>query len=329
VIYIPIPTALRLPWIIKAIEQKKHILCEKPMGSPKAMEVIIPSCRAKGVQFMDNITFMHHNRFKDLTDKIHRKKMIGKVLKVFSYFSVPCLDNNNIRNIPDLEPLGVLGDLGIHNIRLSLWAFDYESPRYVKCICHKRNDVGAYQDISCWLFFSNDRIASFSCSYYCPLRQHAEIVGEHSSIEIRQFVYPNEKRCNYTHHIHTLNAYDTKEIVQIYEFNKETYTQETNMILRLNRIIKNKKIEPLWSQITLLTEKVLDSCRRSIDKDGGLVEFVKGQIHIPDTNLHNNQNHHQNHHNNNDNNNNNNDNRRLSIIGNDKYLSSSLYNDNY
>ena len=136
------------------------------------MELIIPSCRAKNVQFMDGIEFMHHPRFKDLTNKIHRQKYLGKIMRVISSFSVPCLDDSNIRNKPDLEPLGVLGDLGIHNIRLSLWAFDYEPPRFVKAVCHKRNQKGAIQDISVWLFFSDDRTAQFDCSYHCPLRQH-------------------------------------------------------------------------------------------------------------------------------------------------------------
>ncbi len=154
---------------------------------------------------MDGIQFMHHPRFKDLTEKIHKKRSIGTVQRVISSFrfelrpayipsfhltplslpspiqfnkqqtnSVPCLNDENIRNVPELEPLGVLGDLGIHNIRLSLWAFDYEQPILIKAICHKRNEAGAMQDISCWLFFSGDRVASFDCSYHCPLRQHVK-----------------------------------------------------------------------------------------------------------------------------------------------------------
>ena len=117
-----------------------------------------------------------------------------------------------------MEPLGVLGDLGVHNIRLSLWAFDYEQPIYVKAICHKRNKLGAMQDISVWLFFSEDRVASFDCSYFCPLRQHAEIVGEKGTIELRQFVLPNETNCNYSIHSTTLNRHDTSELIKYENF---------------------------------------------------------------------------------------------------------------
>eukprot|EP01083_Nonionella_stella_P210723 762586_1 len=277
VVYIPIPTALRLPWIVKAIEKKKHILCEKPVGSPKYVEVIIPSCRAKNVQFMDGVEFMHHPRFKELTEKIHKSKIIGTIQKVISSFSVPCTDDNNIRNQPELEPLGVLGDLGIHNVRLSLWAFDYETPRFVKAICHKYSKkTGSIQDVSVWLFFSSDRVASFDCSYHCPLRQHAELVGDRGTINIRQFVIPNEKKSQYTIHYSTLNTYDTTEHIELKEF--MNCIQEVDMIKRMTKIAITNKTEQFWPSVSLMTEKILDACRRSINKDGALVEFVRGQL---------------------------------------------------
>jgi len=267
----------RLPWIVKAIEQKKHILCEKPVGSPKYMEVIIPSCLAKNVQFMDGVEFMHHPRFKSLTEEIHKNMVIGSIQKVVSSFSVPCIDDYNIRNQPELEPLGVLGDLGIHNIRLSLWAFDYETPRFVKALCHKYSKkTGAIQDCSVWLFFTSDRVASFDCSYHCPLRQHAELVGERGTIQLRQFVIPNEQKCAYSIHYQTLNTYDTTEHTEYKEFAQ--CIQEKYMIQRMTRIAITNKTEPFWPSVSLMTEKILDACRRSINKDGALVEFVRGQL---------------------------------------------------
>jgi len=277
VIYIALPTSLRLTWIVKAIENRKHIICEKPIGSPKYVELIIPSCRAKNVQFMDGISFMHHIRFKELTNKIHKQKCIGNIMRVNSSFSIKCLDPNNIRNKPNLEPLGCLGDLGICCIRITLWAFDYETPRYVKALCHRRDPkTAAIQDISVWLFFSKDRVASFDCSYFLPLRQHCEIVGETGTINIREFVVPNEKLCNYTINYSFQNIYDTTEIIKQYNYYNDC--QELNMINRMSKILKTKKIEQFWPSITLITEKILDACRRSIDKDGALVEFIKGQL---------------------------------------------------
>jgi len=275
-VYIPLPTGIRLPWVIKAIEKKKHVICEKPIGSPRYMDLIIPSCDPKQVQFMDGIQFMHHRRFKELTNEIHIKKSIGNIQRVISSFSVPCLDDSNIRNNSELEPLGVLGDLGVYNIRLSLWAFNYDPPRFVKAVCHRRNVKGCLQDCSVWLFFSEDRTASFDCSFVNPLRQHAELVGETKSIFIPQFVIPNEKYCKYEISQCTLNQFDSTEERTSVTFENEC--QEVSMIHHMNEIIRNKKLERFWPNVTLVTEQILDACRRSINKDGNLVEFQKGQI---------------------------------------------------
>jgi len=199
-------------------------------------------------------------------------------LRVNSSLSVPCLDPSNIRNDPDTEPLGVLGDLGTHNIRLSLWAFDYEQPIYVKAICHKRSKEGAIQDVSCWIFFTQDRVASFDCSYHNPLRQNAEIIGEKGTVEIRQWSLPNEKQCFYTVQYSTLNQYDSTEHIRTAKFTN--CIQELEMIRRMTRIHQTGRIENIWPEVTLITEKILDACRRSIDRDGELVEFVKGQIPV-------------------------------------------------
>jgi len=188
------------------------------------------------------------------------------------------LDPNNIRNNPDAEPLGVLGDLGTHSIRLSLWAFDYEQPVYVKAVCHKRSKEGAIQDVSCWIFFSQDRVASFDCSYHNPLRQNAEIVGEKGTVEIRQWSLPNEQQCFYTVQYSMLNQYDSTEHIRTAKFTN--CIQEVEMIRRMSRIHQTGRIESIWPQVTLMTEKILDACRRSIDRAGQLVEFVKGQIPV-------------------------------------------------
>jgi len=44
------------------------------------------------------------------------------------------------------------------------------------------------------------------------------------------------------------------------------------------KIIQNNKIEPFWPNVSLVTQQILDACRRSVNKDGSLVEFQKGQL---------------------------------------------------
>jgi len=127
-------------------------------------------------------------------------------------------------------------------------------------------------------FFTQDRVASFDCSYHNPLRQNAEIIGEKGTVEIRQWSLPNEKQCFYTVQYSTLNQYDSTEHIRTAKFTN--CIQELEMIRRMTRIHQTGRIENIWPEVTLITEKILDACRRSIDRDGELVEFVKGQIPV-------------------------------------------------
>ncbi len=62
-VYIPLPTALRREWVIKAAEAGKHVLGEKP-AALNATEVaeMLAACERNKVQYMDGVMFMHSAR---------------------------------------------------------------------------------------------------------------------------------------------------------------------------------------------------------------------------------------------------------------------------
>src|SRR5579862_7198272 len=62
-LYIPLPTGLRKPWVLRAAEAGKHVICEKPCGVSLAdVREMTSACRRRGVQFMDGVMFMHSRR---------------------------------------------------------------------------------------------------------------------------------------------------------------------------------------------------------------------------------------------------------------------------
>ena len=66
-VYIPLPTALRKEWVVKAANAGKHVLADKPVAvSSQEMEEMLSACKANEVQFMDGVMFMHHSRFHSL-----------------------------------------------------------------------------------------------------------------------------------------------------------------------------------------------------------------------------------------------------------------------
>ena len=95
------------------------------------MGVMVDACERAGVQFMDNVMFMHSDRIKKFQALIHEDHRIGSVRRIatqFSFMGDTDFFNSNIRSRTDLEPWGCLGDLGWYNIRMILLAMNHQSP---------------------------------------------------------------------------------------------------------------------------------------------------------------------------------------------------------
>ena len=68
-VYIPLPTAFRKEWVVKAANAGKHVLADKPVAScSKQLTEMLAACDENGVLFMDGVMFMHHPRFHSLLD---------------------------------------------------------------------------------------------------------------------------------------------------------------------------------------------------------------------------------------------------------------------
>src|SRR5262245_45079284 len=123
-VYIPLPTGIRREWVVKAAEAGKHILCEKPCGTDATeLRTILDACKAKKVQFMDGVMFMHSARLPLLRKVLDDGESVGAVRRITSQFCFSGPEDfmrKNIRVSGELEPLGALGDLGWYTIRLSL-----------------------------------------------------------------------------------------------------------------------------------------------------------------------------------------------------------------
>ena len=134
-VYIPLPTALRKEWVVRAAQAGKHVVCEKPCAvNAGDLEEMIAACKKNRVQFMDGVMFMHSQRLVRVRETLDDGTSVGQIKRIATQFSFPGSEtffHNNIRANAALEPAGCLGDLGWYDIRFALWALNWQMPREV------------------------------------------------------------------------------------------------------------------------------------------------------------------------------------------------------
>ncbi len=287
-IYIPLPTGVRKQWVLRAVGAGKHVLCEKPCGCSAAeVTEILSACRASGVQFMDGVMFMHSARLAAMRRTLDDGQSIGEIRRITSQFSFLGSDEfmrRNIRTSHELEPLGCLGDLGWYNIRFSLWAMNYQMPNHVtgRILSAIGHDGGLQVPIEFAgeLLLDGGRSAGFYCSFNAENQQWAIISGTKGALHIHDFVLPfygSEARYAVSQpHFEVrgcqFNMEGRAQHHSVPEYsNNAPNSQETNLFRNFAQLVLSGRPDPIWGEIALQTQKVVDACLKSAQQDGKLV----------------------------------------------------------
>ena len=178
-VYVPLPTSMRREWVVKAAQRGKHVLCDKPCAaSLKELVAMTAACRTAGVQFLDGVMYMHHERLNSM-GRYLSDNALGDIRRITSGFSFASpLEWSNIRTQAALEPAGCVGDLGWYTIRWALWALNWEMPTHASAVAHKSTAEGVPLDVSTTLYYADaGKVCTFDCSFTTALRQWAEVAG--------------------------------------------------------------------------------------------------------------------------------------------------------
>jgi len=288
-VYIPLPTALRHPWVIRAAKAGKHVLCEKPIASSETeAQEMIAACREAGVQFMDGVMFMHSRRLEGLRDTIDDPQRVGRLRRIqthFSFSSDTQFQTSNIRVMRQLEPYGCLGDLGWYTVRMSLWVMRGALPRQVSGrilteLCGQGSDGPVPGEFSGELFFDGGVSAAFYNSFLTQNQQLAVISGDRGYVMLDDFVLPwmgaelawedFQHRFDGEDDRFFMGRHATRHSVHEYS-NGAPGAQEVNMIRRFGEIVLHGQVEPDWPRIAQSTQRVLDALLASAHRGGEIV----------------------------------------------------------
>lgn len=126
-VYIPLPNNLHCEWAIKALNKKKHVLCEKPLAVNAAQaEEMIEAAKENGVFLMEAFAYLHSPFITAMKNEIDAGT-IGKVTYIESAFLTKGYVNNpeNIRVRRDTYG-GSIYDVGCYCTSLSQWLIGEE-----------------------------------------------------------------------------------------------------------------------------------------------------------------------------------------------------------
>ena len=257
-IYIPLPPSLHAEWTIRAAEHGKHVLCEKPLAANSdEASIMADACRQNGVQLMDGVMWVHHERTAMMKQELGDLGELRRVTAAFT-FNWNTIPTDNIRTKPELAG-GSLGDLGYYCVRAILWAFE-EMP--TKVFATARYKVGVDFNLAGILWFEDERIATLDCGFDTALRKWFEVAGTRASLVCDDFTVPtSEESARFWVHGSGNEKYETGACIQ-----------EVNMIERFSGIVQSGNLEPEWVEVAVNTMRVCDALLES-DQRGESVQL--------------------------------------------------------
>ncbi len=289
-VYIPLPTGLRKEWVIAAARAGKHVLCEKPAAiNAEDAQEMLQACENAGVQFMDGVMFDHSKRVDAISGTLKSEKAIGRLRRISTHFSFrgdDAFQQANIRTDNALEPHGCLGDLGWYCIRFTLWATGLQMPthlsaRTIASLSGNQSEGDVPGEFSAELQFPNDVSAAFYCSFLTGNQQTATLSGENGYITVNDFVLPfYDSEAVWSEHSHVLEIDNCRwnfgrrshqRSVSEYA-SGEPNAQEVTMVRKLANCAIGGQLDPLYPELTIKTQRILDACRRSDVSGGQMIE---------------------------------------------------------
>ena len=266
-IYVPLPTGLRKELVVRAAQNGKHILCEKPCAANRTeLDAMLAACKTNSVQFLDGVMFMHSPRLPKIRAALDDGQSLGQLQRMSSGFSFYFGDDffqKNIRVDAALEPAGCLGDLGWYSIRFFLWTLNWQLPHTITAKILAQSPSGAPTEFSAELFFDGGVSAEFYSSFLTAKQQWVAVGGRNGWLRLPDFIHPR----NGYEPVFELNGTEVRTDsgtkcppgADPSGFGHAT-AQDTRMWRNFANQIFSGQLNEDWPMWARQTQKVLDAC---------------------------------------------------------------------
>jgi predicted dehydrogenase len=192
-IYNPLPNHLHVPWSIRAAEQGKHVLCEKPIAlTAREARDLLEARDRTGVQIGEAFMVRTHPQWHKVRELIASGR-IGEMRLIAGHFSYYRRDPGDIRSRVEWGG-GALMDVGCYPITISRWLFGAEPTEVVGLI--ERDPQMQIDRLASGLLRFEGGQATFSCAGQLVPYQAMQIFGTTGRISVEiPFNPPPDDEC--------------------------------------------------------------------------------------------------------------------------------------
>ena len=182
-VYISLPNHLHAEWSIKAMEQGKHVLCEKPFAlTVEDVDRMRDVSEATGMVLAEAFMYRHHPQTK-IAGEFIRGGNLGDVTVVRGIFNFKMEGRENVRLVPGWGG-GAVWDIGCYPISISqfllggppMWVFGDQW----------LGDSGVDELFSGTMHYTGGRMAQFSCSFMTPFHTFVEVSGTNGRLTMSE-----------------------------------------------------------------------------------------------------------------------------------------------
>jgi predicted dehydrogenase len=179
-VYIPLPNSLHVEWSIRALQQGKHVLCEKPLGRRVAdVESAFDVAEREQRLLMEAFMYRHNPQTRRLTELL-AEGAVGRIRVIRAAFGFVARDPDNVRLQATLDG-GALMDVGCYCVSATrLLAGEPERVAAEQAIGGDGVDVA----FAATMRHPNDVISHFDCGLALDSRDLLEVVGDEGSLQL-------------------------------------------------------------------------------------------------------------------------------------------------
>lgn len=252
VVYIATPHSNHYEYIIKSLNNNKHVLCEKAITvNERELEEALKIAREKNLVLEEAMTLFHMPLYEKVIKKIN-KEDLGKVNMVqVSFGSFKEYDENNRFFNLDLAG-GALLDIGTYALSFARYFLSSMPEEILSTV--KKAKTGVDEESGIILKTKEDEIATISLAFRSKMPKRGIVSCDNGFITIDNFPRANKA---------TINYLDGK--VEVIECGEEEKALDYEVIFMEEKINENKESNSI--ELTYDVTKIMNKVR----KDWGIV----------------------------------------------------------